>query len=248
MRQLDERDGAGPRRRAARAAAAECRPRRGRFARIGVAIGVISIVTIVVGLIMPIGMFGFLAAVGLAIGIAALLAFMPAAGADRRARRPTDLPNGADGPALRFLSLPQRAAPCPRPRRPKSTRSAQILPALKQTLERVDDARSQCAGRAAADVGPSARPDRPLRPRPAAYRGRADGEGVSVDERLVEGLAAGRQALTRLPRSWPGPTWPRSRPRAASSSPATAKKKSAIKTPLHRAWAHAIEPSGERTG
>ena len=40
-------------------------------------IGVISLLTIIVGLIMPIGMFGFLAAVGLAIGVAAVLAFMP---------------------------------------------------------------------------------------------------------------------------------------------------------------------------
>src|SRR5688500_2031951 len=34
-----------------------------RVIRVGVAIGVISLLTIVVGLIMPIGMFGFLAAV-----------------------------------------------------------------------------------------------------------------------------------------------------------------------------------------
>src|SRR5690349_24987087 len=73
MRQLDERDGA------ARAAARRERQRLnaglGRtFGRIGMAILVISIVTIVIGLVKPIGMFGFLAAVGLAIGVAALLA------------------------------------------------------------------------------------------------------------------------------------------------------------------------------
>ena len=75
-RALDERDGP------ARAAARRERQRVNRdlvhrLARIGVAIGVISIVTIIIGLIIPIGMFGFLAAVGLAIGIAALLAFAP---------------------------------------------------------------------------------------------------------------------------------------------------------------------------
>ena len=64
-----------------------------RAARVGVAIGIVSLLTIVVGLITPIGMFGFLAAVGLAIGIAALLAFMPSA--ERSAAAPaTDLPKG----------------------------------------------------------------------------------------------------------------------------------------------------------
>jgi hypothetical protein len=33
---------------------------------------------------------------------------------------------------------------------------------------------------------------------PTAYREQLDGEGVSVDERLVEALVAGRQALTEI--------------------------------------------------
>jgi hypothetical protein len=33
---------------------------------------------------------------------------------------------------------------------------------------------------------------------PQAYRSEPDGEGVSVDERLVEALAAGRQALVEI--------------------------------------------------
>ncbi|HJS41675.1 MAG TPA: hypothetical protein VJ763_09790, partial [Sphingomicrobium sp.] len=40
------------------------------FVKIGVAVGLISLGTIGIGLFVPIGMFGFLAAVGLAIGIA----------------------------------------------------------------------------------------------------------------------------------------------------------------------------------
>ena len=36
--------------------------------KIGLAVGVISVATIIIGLVAPIGMFGFLAAVGLAIG------------------------------------------------------------------------------------------------------------------------------------------------------------------------------------
>src|SRR3954469_12860137 len=92
MRRADERDGA------ARAAAVRARQRLnadvvGRAKRIGIAIGIISLATIVIGLIVPIGMFGFLAAVGLAIGIAAVLAFMPSS--DRSAAAPAaDLPNG----------------------------------------------------------------------------------------------------------------------------------------------------------
>ena len=33
---------------------------------------------------------------------------------------------------------------------------------------------------------------------PTAYRNELDGEGISVDERLVEGLAAGRAALNEI--------------------------------------------------
>ena len=43
--------------------------------KIGIVVGIISVVTILIGLVQPIGMFGFLAAVGLAIGIAATIAF-----------------------------------------------------------------------------------------------------------------------------------------------------------------------------
>src|SRR5919112_4387034 len=90
-RALDERDGA------AREAARRERQRLNRdlgkrLARVGVGIGIVSIATIIVGLVTPIGMFGFLAAVGLAIGIAALLAFMPG---EQAAKAPSaDLPNG----------------------------------------------------------------------------------------------------------------------------------------------------------
>src|SRR6478609_3677445 len=94
MRQIDE--GKGPVRDAAR------RERQrlnadvtGRFKRIGVGIGVISLITIAIGMVLPIGMFGFLAAVGLAIGVAAMLAISPSDGGLRLAAPPpADLPNG----------------------------------------------------------------------------------------------------------------------------------------------------------
>src|SRR5688500_8673270 len=61
----------------ARAAARRERQRlntglKNRVIRVGVAIGVSSLLSIVIGLVMLFGMFGFLAAVGLAIGVAAM--------------------------------------------------------------------------------------------------------------------------------------------------------------------------------
>ena len=92
--------------------------------------------TIVVGLFIPIGMFGFLAAVGLAVGVAALLAFTPSR---KRAASPLpapDLPNGEM--VQRFNSyLFRTRRGLPQQRRPKSTRISSVLPALRQTLERV---------------------------------------------------------------------------------------------------------------
>ena len=135
--QLDERDGAVRDAAQARAAAAQCRARPRRWRGSAIAIGVISLATIVIGLIMPIGMFGFLAAVGLAIGVAAVLAVLR-----RRARSPRPMSRRPaqwrDGPALRQLSSSARAAPCPPRRRPRSTCCRRSLPPLRQTLERVD--------------------------------------------------------------------------------------------------------------
>ena len=62
---LDERDGAV--RDAARRERERLNAALGRaLLRVGIAVGVISLATIGIGLIVPIGMFGFLAAVGLA--------------------------------------------------------------------------------------------------------------------------------------------------------------------------------------
>lgn len=197
MRQLDTRDGA------ARDAARRERQRlnaslKRKAIQIGVAIGAISIVTIVVGLILPtgIGMFGFLAAVGLAIGIAALLAVMPTA--ERSAAAPAaDLPNGEM--VQRFDSYIYRSrAALPPPAQAELDAISAALPALKQTLERVDalDPNAQDARRLMSLHLPGLI-DRYAQV-PGAYRGERDGEGVSVDERLVEGLAAGRAALSEI--------------------------------------------------
>ena len=195
MRQLDERDGAvreAARRERQRLNAGMMR----RLTRVGVAIGVISLVTIIIGLVQPIGMFGFLAAIGIAIGIAALLGFMPS-GKDNPVAPPADLPNGTMVQRFDSYLYRQRAA-LPAPARAEIDAISRILPSLKQTLERVDD------------LNPEAQDARRLMSKhlpglidryvnvPPAYRGQKDGEDVTVDERLVEGLAAGREALTEV--------------------------------------------------
>jgi len=195
MRSLDERDGS------VRAAARRERERLnaglGRtLARVGIAVGVISLATIVIGLITPIGMFGFLAAVGLAIGVAALLLF--SGGREIAAPNVTpDLPNGQMVQRFdSYLFRARRALPAPA-QAELDLLSAQ-LPPLRQTLERVPDLDPGAQdARRLMSVHLPGLIDRYLHV-PAAYRDQRDGEDVSVDERLVEALAAGRQALTEI--------------------------------------------------
>lgn len=195
MQQLDERDGA------VREAARRERRRvnadlKRRAARVGVGIGIISMVTIIVGLIQPIGMFGFLAAIGVAIGIVALLGFMPTR-PQGAAAPATDLPNGQMVQRFDSYLYRQRAA-LPAPARAELDAISVVLPPLKQTLERVDalDPNAQDARRLMSVHLPGLI-DRYLNV-PATYRSQRDGEDVSVDERLVEGLAAGRAALREI--------------------------------------------------
>jgi hypothetical protein len=194
-RHIDERDGP------VRAAARRERQRLNadlarRVKRVGLAIGLISLVTIIVGLVMPIGMFGFLAAVGLAIGIAALLAFAPSQ--QRSALPPsTDLQNGEM--VQRFDSYLYRTRTAlPAPAQAEIDGISQILPSLRQTLERVDtfDPDAQDARRLMSLHLPGL-VDRYMNV-PAAFRSEQDGEGKTVDERLIEGLAAGRNALDEI--------------------------------------------------
>ncbi|HEU4696098.1 MAG TPA: hypothetical protein VFR92_03955 [Sphingomicrobium sp.] len=194
-RNLDERD--GPVRDAAR------RERQrlnadlaSRAKRVGVAILVISLLTILMGLVQPIGMFGFLAAVGLAVGIAALLAFTPAT--TRSIAAPsTDLPNGEMVQRFdSYLYRARRALPAPAQAQIDAISSA--LPGLRQTLERVEtlDPDAQDARRLMSIHLPGLI-DRYMHV-PAAFRNETDGEDKTVDERLVEGLAAGRAALNDI--------------------------------------------------
>jgi hypothetical protein len=164
-----------------------------RLAKIGIAVGLISIAVIALGLVVPIGMFGFLAAVGLAIGVAALLAFWPAR-PEPRSQLPADLPNAEL--VQRFDSLLYRSrAALPAPAQVEIDAISAKLSTLRQTLERVGD------------LDPTAQDARRLmskhlpglidryRQIPSGYRSERDGEGLTVDERLIEGLHAGREAL-----------------------------------------------------
>ena len=189
---LDERDGAV--RDAARRERQRLNAGLGRaLVRAGIAVGVISLATIAVGLIVPIGMFGFLAAVGLAIGVAALLLF----GGTQEIAAPNvtpDLPNGQMVQRFdSYLFRARRALPAPA-QTELDLLSAQ-LPSLRQTLERIPDLdpNAQDARRLMSVHLPNLI-DRYLHV-PTNYRGQLDGEGVSVNERLVEALQAGRVAL-----------------------------------------------------
>jgi hypothetical protein len=192
MQALDERD--GPARAAARRERQRLNADLGRrLARIGVAIGLVSLAAIVIGLFLPIGMFGFLAAVGLAIGIAALIGFMPSA--ERSAAAPAaDLPNGQMVQRFdSYLYRTRRALPDAAQAEIDAISSG--LPSLRQTLERVDalDPNAQDARRLMSLHLPQ------LIERyvhvPPAFRGEPDGEGKSADQRLVEALSASRAAL-----------------------------------------------------
>ena len=189
---LDERDGAV--REAARRERQRLNAGLGRaLVRAGIGVGIISLATIGIGLITPIGMFGFLAAIGLAIGVAALLLFTgtqqiaaPNVGAD--------LPNGQM--VQRFDSYLFRARRAlPAPAQAELDQLSAQLPPLRQVLERIPDLdpNAQDARRLMSVHLPNL-VDRYLHV-PQNYRGQLDGDGISVDQRLVEALAAGRVAL-----------------------------------------------------
>lgn len=164
--------------------------------KIGIVVGLISVVTMLVGLVQPIGMFGFLAAVGLAIGIVAVILFSGGREITRPAVTP-DLPNGEM--VQRFDSYIYRTrAALPAPAQAEIDLLSAQLPPLKKTLERLDtlDPNAQDARRLMSIHLPGLL-DRYLHV-PSAYRGQEDGEGITVDQRLVEALGASRAALTEI--------------------------------------------------
>jgi len=164
---------------------------------IAVAVGLIWAGAIVIGLIKPIGIVGFFLAL-LASGVVA--AALIARGGRKVTSAPApsaDLPNGAMVERFdSYIYKVRRALPAPAQAQLDGISS--ILPSLKQTLERVEtlDPRAQDARRLMSVHLPG------LIDRygnvPTAYRKEQDGEGKTVDERLVESLAAARSALDEV--------------------------------------------------
>jgi hypothetical protein len=192
MRQIDERDGSV--KSAAQRERARLNSRLGRtLKRVAIAIAAICVATIGIGLILPIGMFGFLAAIGLAIAIAAVLIFSGTREIAAIKVAP-DLPNGEMVQRFdSYIFRTRRALPAPA--QAEIDLLSQRLVPLKETLSRVDqnDPEAQDARRLMSTHLPGLI-DRYLHV-PASYRSEYDAEGKSVDDRLVDALAAGRTAL-----------------------------------------------------
>ena len=192
MRQIDERDGSV--KNAAQRERARLNSGLGRtLKRVAIAVAVICLATIGIGILEPIGMFGFLAAIGLAIAIAAVLVFSGTREIAAINVAP-DLPNGEMVQRFdSYIFRTRRALPAPA--QAEIDLLSQRLVPLKETLSRVDqnDPEAQDARRLMSTHLPGLI-DRYLHV-PASYRSEYDAEGKSVDDRLVDALAAGRTAL-----------------------------------------------------
>ena len=194
--QLDQ--SGGPAQAAARRERERLNAGLGRTAvKVAIGVGLVWAATVAVGLIAPIGIFGFLAAV---IATVVVIGVMVANSGRRIVSPPApsaDLPNGqmVDG-FDSYLYRVRRALPAPAQAQLDAITA--VLPSLKQTLERVDtlDPQAQDARRLMSVHLPGLI-DRYANV-PASYRKEQDGEGKTVDERLVESLAAGRAALAEV--------------------------------------------------
>jgi hypothetical protein len=191
--QLDQRD--GPARAAARRERERLNAGLGRTAvKVAGALLLIWLATLIIGFVRPIGIFGFFAALVATVVVGGV---MLARGGRQAVSAPppsTDLPNGPMVDRFDSYIVRVRSA-LPPPAQAQIDSISAILPPLKQCLERVDtlDPRAQDARRLMSVHLPG------LVERyanvPQAYRSEKDGEGKTVDERLIESLAAARTAL-----------------------------------------------------
>jgi hypothetical protein len=194
--QLDGRK--GPAREAARRERRRLNAGLGRTAlKVAVAVVAIWLATVAIGLARPIGIFGFLAAILVSVVVASVILLNGRRQAASVPAPSADLPNGAMVQQFdSYVYRTRRALPAPAQAELDLISAA--LPGLKQTLERVEtlDPQAQDARRLMSLHLPG------LIERynnvPQAYRNERDGEGKSVDERLTEGLAAGRTALADI--------------------------------------------------
>ena len=194
--QLDQRD--GPARAAAQRERQRLNAGAGRtLVKAAAAVSVLWLATVIIGFVRPIGMFGFFGALLLTLAIAGAVILRSGREVISAPPPGKDLPNGAMVERFdSYLYRARRALPPPAQAQIDAMSSA--LPALRQTLERVDalDPTAQDARRLMSIHLPGLI-ERYMNV-PAAYRQEQDGEGKTVDERLVEGLAAGRSALADI--------------------------------------------------
>lgn len=196
-RQLDERE--GPARESARRERERLNTGVARtLTTIVVAVGAVWLAATFIGLLLkPIGMFGFIAAVVASVIVAALVM---ARGGRRTLSPPApsaNLPNGLMVERFDSYLFRSRGA-LPAAAQAQIDAISGLLPSLRETLERVDtlDPNAQDARRLMSTHLPGLI-DRYARV-PPAFRQEKDGEGKTVDERLVDGLVAGRQALGEI--------------------------------------------------
>jgi hypothetical protein len=167
-----------------------------RLANIGMAIGALIIATIGFGLFVgPIGWAGLFIVALAILGI--LIFFSTTSSEPKRVEYSEELPTKTVVRQLDSLLARRRTAlPAPAARRVDAI--SQQLPLLESRLAEVDalDPLAQDARRLMGKHLPELI-DRYERV-PAQYRHEKEGDGMSVDERLVAGLDAARQALDEI--------------------------------------------------
>ena len=190
---LDTRDGAA--RDSARRERQRLNAGLGRTAkRVGIAVAVVALATVVIGIIQPIGIFGLLAAI--LVGLVLICGIVALSRRPATVRPPIepDLPNAAM--VDRFDSFLFRSRPAlPAPAQAEIDALSAVLPPLRETLARVPD--NDPAAQDARRLMSAHLPGLVERYQtiPTAFRGEVDGEGKSVDARLADSLRAGRQAI-----------------------------------------------------
>jgi hypothetical protein len=194
MRQIDERQGAS------RSASQRERQRLmsgyGRaLSRATIGSGAIIGGALLFGLfVMPLQIIGFMIAVAIAIAAFMLLFFGGAAKTATAPNIPADLPNAEMIDRFdSFMFRARRALPAPA--QAQIDLLGQRLQPLRETLSRVPDSdpEAQDARRLMSTHLPGL-VERYLHV-PTAFRTESDAEGKTVDDRLVDALAAGRTAL-----------------------------------------------------
>lgn len=162
--------------------------------RVALVIAAVWLATMIIGFVAPIGLFGLIAAVAIGLALVGGVMLTSRAAPATPALPAPDLPSAQL--VDRLDSYLYRARPAlPAPAQAEIDRMLSALPTLKPTLERVGtmDPAVQDARRLMGSHLPNLI-DRYLNV-PSAYRGEAGGDDLSVDDRLVEALRAGRQAL-----------------------------------------------------